>query len=73
MGRRQRIVIKQMVFYFFFSPGKFSESSKRQGNSWYMKMSIMMERSVKLPERGKEGTKSVRNIGKFVGLMNRRS
>lgn len=38
-----------------------------------MKMSIMMERSVKLPERGKEGTKSVRNIGKFVGPMNHRS
>jgi len=32
-----------------------------------------MERSVKLPERGKEGTKSVRNIGKFVGPMNHRS
>lgn len=33
----------------------------------------MMERSVKLPERGKEGTKSVRNVGKFVGPTNRRS
>lgn len=47
-----------------FLPGKYNESSKKQG-SWWCTQMIVMDHAIKLPEKGKEGTKAVRDREKL--------